>query len=403
MKVELRVAVIGCGNRGADVYARHLADLGVGISHLVEPRAARRAEVASRHGLPAEAQFGHWDDFFALGRVADAVVIATPDDQHLEPALKALALGYDVLLEKPICLHEAELDQLRRAEAASASRVSVCHVLRAAPFFRAVSDVIRSGRLGQVIGINIMENVAFWHYAHSYVRGNWRSSPPAAPFILAKSCHDLDVLRWFAASLPVQVSSSGGLRHFRPEQAPVGAAQRCVSCGVPDCPFDARRFYGSLPTDQWPVTVLTAGGLSLDEALESGPYGECVYLGKNNVPDHQVVTVEFGGGVQAELTVSAFTHNNTRTLKVMGSHGELRGHMDRGELEVHDFRQNTREVIEVDAGGNHGGGDRVLVAEWVAYLRGMAGVPTPLSESLDSHRMAFAAERSRLEGVKVRF
>ncbi|WP_135227672.1 Gfo/Idh/MocA family protein [Deinococcus fonticola] len=405
MKRDLRVAIIGCGNRGADVYARHLAELGaevgVTVSHLVEPRPARLAEVAAQHGVPAEAQFAHWADFFALGRVADAVVIATPDDAHIGPAVQALALGYDVLLEKPICLHEEELDVLQRAEAASTGRVSVCHVLRAAPFFRAVNEVLSSGRLGQLVGINLVENVAFWHYAHSYVRGNWRASPPAAPFILAKSCHDLDVLRWFAGRPPIRVSSSGGLHHFRPEQAPPGAAQRCVTCPVPDCPFDARSIYRSRPPGQWPLTVLMAGGSTLEQALEDGPYGECVYLGKNNVPDHQVVTVEFAVGLQAELTVSAFTHNNTRTLKIMGSHGELRGHLDHGEVEVHDFRTGGREVIRVDTAGNHGGGDVALVAGWAAALRGEAPVPTPLAESLDSHRMAFAAEKSRLGGVKI--
>lgn len=397
----MKVAVIGCGNRGGDVYARHLAGQGVDIRHLVEPRAVRRTEIAERHDLPSSCQFAHWDEFFALGKVADAVVIATPDDQHIEPALKALELGYDVLLEKPICLHEPELDRLLQAEQASAGRVSVCHVLRAAPFFRAVNEVLKSGRLGQLVGLDLVENVAFWHYAHSFVRGNWRASPPAAPFVLAKSCHDLDVLRWFAARPPVQVSSSGSLHHFRPQNAPAGAAERCVSCPVQDCPFDARKIYLNRPPDQWPVTVLTANGLSLQEALEVGPYGECVYLGKNNVVDHQVVTVEFQGGLQAELTVSAFTHNNTRTLKIMGSHGELRGHMDRGELEVHDFRSGQVEQIQVDASGNHGGGDSALVAAWVAFLRGEADVPTPLAESLDSHRMAFAAERSRQAGVKV--
>ncbi|RJF71069.1 gfo/Idh/MocA family oxidoreductase [Deinococcus cavernae] len=401
MKRDLRVAIIGCGNRGADVYARHLTEVGVTVSHLVEPRPARLSEVAARHGVPAQAQFAHWDDFFALGRVADAVVIATPDDAHIGPAVQALALGYDVLLEKPICLHEEELDVLQRAEAASTGRVSVCHVLRAAPFFRAVSEVLSSGRLGQLVGINLVENVAFWHYAHSYVRGNWRASPPAAPFILAKSCHDLDVLRWFAGRPPIRVSSSGGLHHFRPQQAPPGAAQRCVTCPVPDCPFDARSIYRSRPLGQWPLTVLMAGGHTLEQALEDGPYGECVYLGKNNVPDHQVVTVEFADGLQAELTVSAFTHNNTRTLKVMGSHGELRGHLDHGEVEVHDFRTGGREVIRVDTAGNHGGGDVALVAGWAASLRGEAPVPTPLAESLDSHRMAFAAEKLRLDGVKI--
>lgn len=396
------VAILGCGNRGADVYARHLAAQGAEVAWLVEPRSTRRAEVAARHSLGPERCFSDWNEFFALGRVADALVIATPDDAHVEPCLRALELGYDVLLEKPICLDEEDLAGLLAAEARSAGRVTVCHVLRATPFFQEVARVLRSGRLGQLAGIQHAENVAYWHYAHSYVRGNWRASPPAAPFILAKSGHDLDLLRAFAAAPPLEVSSAGALLHFRPEHAPPGAADRCVRCPLTSCPYDARRIYSACAPGEWPASVLTAGGVSLAEALAGGPYGECVYAGHNNVVDHQAVTVTFAGGVRAQLTVSAFTHNNTRTLKLLGSHGELRGHLERGELELHDFRSGEAERWTVDTGGNHGGGDVGLVAAWLRFLRGEAPVPTPLAESVDSHRLAFAAERSRRRGTVER-
>ena len=397
--MTVRVAIIGAGNRGGDVYARLLAQHGAQVTHVVDPRAARLTEVAARHATPPERQFSDPDAFFALGRAADAVVIATPDDQHVRPCIQALALGYDVLLEKPICLTEAELDLLQAAEAASTGRVTVCHVLRAAPFFREVRCVLDSGALGTLIGIQHAENVAHWHYAHSYVRGNWRAAPPAAPFLLAKSCHDLDLLRAFAASPPERVSSEGGLHHFRPEHAPPGATDRCVTYPVQGCPSDARRIYLTRDLHTWPVTVLTAGGIRLSDALEQGPYGECVYLGKNDVVDHQAVTVRFRNGVNAQLTVSAFTHNNTRTLKLLGSHGELRGHMDRHELELHDFRTGHSQRWTVDASGTHGGGDDGLIQAWLASLRGHTPPPTPLSESLDSHRMAFAAERARQRGT----
>lgn len=393
------VAMLGCGNRGGDVYAAHLTAQGARVTHLVDPRPARLAEVAARLGVGAENCFSHPDALFALGRVADGLVIATPDEAHVAPCLRALALGYDVLLEKPVCLAEDELDVLLAAEAASRGRVTVCHVLRATAFFRTVRAVLASGRLGRLVGIQHAENVAYWHYAHSYVRGNWAQSPPAAPFVLAKSCHDLDLLRWFAGAPPVRVSSEGRLNHFRPEEAPPGASDRCVTCSVADCPYDARRIYGTRDPARWPVTVLTAGGVSLAEALAFGPYGRCVYGGENDVADHQAVTVVFANGVTAQLTVSAFTHNNTRTLKLLGTHGELRGQMERGEIEVHDFRTGEVERLTVDVTGSHGGGDAALVAAWLAFLRGEAGVPTPLAESLDSHRMAFAAERARRQGT----
>lgn len=396
------VAILGCGNRGGDVYARHLTAQGARVVALVDGRPERLGLVGERAGVPQGQRFKHWNDFFALGKVADAVVIATPDDQHVQPCVRALDLGYHVLLEKPVCLSEAELDRLLAAESRSSGQVTVCHVLRATPFFREIKRLLDTGRVGQLVGIQHAENVAYWHYAHSFVRGNWRVSPPAAPFVLAKSCHDLDVLRWFAGSPPERVSSEGGVHHFRPEKAPAGAAKRCLDCpAAPECPFDARQIYLSRELDHWPVTVVSqeATEAAVLDALRTGPYGECVYLGRNNVADHQAVTVRFNNGVTAQLTVSAFTHNNTRTLKLLGTRGELRAHMDRGEIEVHDFLTGELESIWVDASGNHGGGDTALVAAWLAFLKGEAEVPTPLAESLDSHRMAFAAERARLGGT----
>ncbi|MBB5232923.1 Gfo/Idh/MocA family protein [Deinococcus budaensis] len=400
--MTVTVAVLGCGNRGADVYARQLAAQGARVTALVDPRPARLAEVAARHGLGPEACFADPEAFFALGRVADAVVIATPDDAHVDPCLRALALGYDVLLEKPVCLDEADLGRLLAAEAVSPGRVTVCHVLRATPFFQAVRAVLDSGRLGRLVGIQHAENVAYWHYAHSYVRGNWAQSPPAAPFVLAKSGHDLDLLRWLAGAPPLRVSSEGALHHFRPQEAPPGASERCLTCPVVACPYDARTIYPARDPDRWPVTVLTAGGVPLAQALATGPYGRCVYHADNNVPDHQAVTVTFANGVIGQLTVSAFTHNNTRTLKLLGTHGEVRAQMERGSIEVHDFRTDEAGHQTVDVSGTHGGGDVALVAAWLAFLRGEAAVPTPLSESLDSHRMAFAAERARRRGTVER-
>jgi predicted dehydrogenase len=206
---------------------------------------------------------------------------------------------------------------------------------------------------------------------------------------------DLDLLRWFAGAPPRRIHSVGGLHHFRPEHAPPGATSRCVTCPAVDCPSDARQIYARFAPDEWPSSVLTAGGHSVQHALETGPYGECVYLGRNNVVDHQAVTIAFENGVTAQLTVSAFTHNNTRTLRLLGSHGELRGHMETGELEWHDFRTGAVQRWNVVSPGRHGGGDAGLVRAWLRALRGHGPVPTPLAESLDSHRMAFAAERDR--------
>ncbi|MBB6097502.1 putative dehydrogenase [Deinobacterium chartae] len=398
------VALIGLGNRGFDAYGRLISEMPhLGrVTHAVDALPGRLERARRLFGLGEDALFAHWDAFFALGRVADAVVIATPDDQHLEPTLKALELGYHVLLEKPITLREADLEVLLAAERRSVGRVTVCHVLRYTPFFSKLKAMVEAGAVGQLVGIQHTENIAHWHFAHSYVRGNWRSTRFAAPMLLAKACHDLDILRWLVDSPPRRVSSQGSLHHFRPENRPVGATDRCLDgCAVEaSCPYSAPRLYLTGDLAAWPTRVVcdTPERAAVLEALRSGPYGRCVYACDNDVADHQNVLVEFESGVQVALTVSAFTQHNTRTLQIFGTHGELRGDLERGEIEWHDFRTQEHHRISVPTprGRGHAGGDERLVRAWLESLADHAELRTTLAASIDSHRMAFEAERARL-------
>jgi predicted dehydrogenase len=257
--------------------------------------------------------------------------------------------------------------------------------------------------------------------------------------ILAKASHDLDLLRWFAGDRCAAVASFGALSHFRPERAPAGAAERCWDgerrCPVAaECPFDAVRLYveRTAHVDGWPVSVVTddpAPGARM-AALASGPYGRCVYGADNDVVDHQVTALEFANGVRATLTVSGLTADNTRTIRIGGTRGELRGRLDTGEIEIRRFlpagqqgtdgpwdrdelgraamRDDERIVLQATAvplHDGHGGGDDGLMTDAVARLRALRdGDPdaesearTSLAASIESHLMAFAAETSRLE------
>lgn len=406
------VALLGAGNRGADVYGEHLARLpgGARIVALAEPDPLRRARAAARHGVAPERTFASWTELLAGGRLADALIVATPDALHLAPTKAALALGYHCLLEKPIAPTLAEVLELAEAARALPGRVTVAHVLRHARFFRTLKELLDAGRIGELMNVQHTENIGHWHFAHSYVRGNWRREADASPMILAKACHDLDLLRWLVGRPCERVSSYGGLRHFRPENAPAGSTERCLDgCAVErTCPYSAPRIYlerfGAEP--RWPNTVVTPepDPERLLAALRAGPYGRCVYRCDNDVADQQTVALQFQGGVSAALTVSAFTEANTRTVHLMGSHGEIRGHMERGELIVHDFVRGSRETLALPVtGAGHGEADEELLRDFIGRLRGGSGGPalTDLEASIDSHLMAFAAERARREGVGV--
>ncbi|GAC1442778.1 MAG: hypothetical protein NVSMB52_00340 [Chloroflexota bacterium] len=289
--------------------------------------------------------------------------------------------------------------------------LSVAHVLRYTSLFTAVHEIVQSGRLGDIVTVEHRENVAYWHMAHSYVRGNWRRSEDTAPMILTKCCHDLDVLSWILSPFPVRrLHSFGSLMHFRAENAPPGAPDRCIhGCPVADsCPFYAPRMY---PSDsvEWPVTALSTD-LSVQgrtHALETGPYGRCVYRCDNDVVDHQVVTMEHENGTLATLIMQGHSHEEGRTMRYDGTRATLRarfGYTQSPEITLHDHSTGTAETVPLCGthSGGHGGGDTGTIRAFAEAIRGGRSTGrTSAQASLESHLLAFAAERSRENGTVV--
>lgn len=402
------VALVGAGNRG-QTYLSWVRDH-PGRARLVavaDPDPYRRDLVAA--GDPAVVHHDDWRELAARGRVADMVVIATQDRGHAEPAEAFAALGYAVLLEKPIAPTEAECRRIVAAVERAGVPFGVCHVLRYTPYTDLVKEVVDSGVLGRLVDVQHLEPVGWWHMAHSYVRGPWRREDESAPMLLAKSCHDLDWIRYVTGLRIEEVSSFGSLTELRPENRPEGAADRCLDCGLePTCPYSAPRLYlGTLRADGpvWPVTVVTS---RTDEdgvldALRTGPYGRCVWDCDNDVVDHQVVSMRLEGGAAATFTMTAFSEQTHRQTRVFGTHGCLEGDGER--VRVVDFRTNTVRVLEVGAAGSnaadgHGGGDAGLMDAFTAAVAtgDRSWVRSGPAESLESHLAVFAAEQARRTG-----
>lgn len=439
MSDPVTLAVLGAGDRGRGTYGRWALDHPerARVVAVADPDPDRRSAMAAEHGIPPETTAADWRDLLTRPGLADAVIVATPDREHASAAIAALDLGYDILLEKPIAPTLDEVRAVGDAAARSAATVTVAHVLRYTPFFAAVKQAIEAGWIGELVTIAHTEHIGYWHFAHSFVRGNWRNEAESSPMILAKACHDLDLLRWLVGDRCTAISSFGGLHHFRPSQAPPVALDRCWDgerrCpAAPDCPFDAVRFYVERleGVTAWPVSVMaddpSRGGRL--RAIATGPYGRCVYHADNDVADHQVVALDFRNGVRATLMVNGLTADNTRTITLNGTRGELRGRLDTGEIEIRRFlpggetrpgpwdrddagRSTLRgdETITLTAApptfDGHGGGDHAMLDDVVEHLRarrdGEEGAAregrTSLATSLESHLLAFAAEASRRE------
>ncbi|MFJ8278675.1 Gfo/Idh/MocA family protein [Streptomyces griseoviridis] len=409
----VRIALVGAGNRGL-TYARWIHQ---------NPDRARLVAVAdpdegARAASRAETAFAGWREFLAAtardGRLADGVIVATQDRDHVEPVLALARAGYAVMTEKPLAPTEEECRTLVTGVQATGVPFAVCHVLRYTPYTDLVREVVGSGVLGTLTGVEHLEPVGWWHFAHSYVRGPWRREDLSSPMILAKSSHDLDWIAYVTGRRIETVVSFGGLTHFRPENAPAGSTDSCLTCPVEKgCPYSAAKlYYPALRTGggAWPVSHVTSAAHGpgdepvLTEALRTGRYGRCVYRCDNDVADHQVVAMRLAGGPTATLTMSAFTEQTHRQTRLFGSHGWLRGDGER--VTVHDFRDDSVTVRGTGPSGSnaadgHGGGDTALTEAFVTALAtgDRRYIRSGPAESLGSHLAAFAAERSRRDGT----
>ncbi|MFE6755476.1 Gfo/Idh/MocA family protein [Streptomyces sp. NPDC057684] len=412
----LTLAVAGAGARGAGYLGLAAEDATpVRITAIAEPRIARRDELALRHDVPDEGLFTDWRELAARPRLADAVLIAVQDSGHLEAAEAFAGLGYDILLEKPMATSVEDVDRIAAAAEEAGVSLTVCHVMRYSPYTVRLKELVDAGRIGDVVSVQHLEPIGYWHYAHSYVRGNWRRADESSFALLTKSCHDIDWLSHVVGRSACSVSSFGSLSHFRPENAPAGSTDRCVNCPLAksSCAYAAqklyriglreggvKRYFARIAADELTEEAVT-------RALETGPYGRCVYRSDNDVVDHQVVNLEYEGDLTASFTLTAFTPQEDRHTKIFGTRGQLTG--DGRTIEVYDFTTDERTLIDTDNGGagaaeGHGGGDAGLVSAFLKALH--QGRPelllTGVRESRDTHRVVFAAEEARRTGQVVR-
>ncbi len=409
----VKVLVVGAGGRGSGyaAYSLNSPDQ-MRVVGVAEPVAERRRRMAREYSIPAENVFSDWREAAGRERLADAVLICTQDSMHTDPVLAFAARGYHILLEKPMAPTEDECRRITEAVEGAGVIFAVCHVLRYTPHTRRLKDLLDQGIIGDLVSLQHVEVVGHWHQAHSYVRGNWRNEKESSFMLLAKSCHDIDLIRYLMDRPCRRVSSFGSLHHFRSSQKPAGAADRCLDCGVEHtCPYSAVKIYlGFLARgqDKWPVNVLTdkpVNAGTIVAALREGPYGRCVYACDNDVVDHQVVNLEFAGGCSAVFTMTAFGEGGRKT-RLFGTRGELYG--DGGKIRHYDFLTGESRLLEVNKAadsilGGHGGGDRGIMH---SFIRAVAeNDPAPIlssaRETLESHRMTFAAERARREGIVV--
>lgn len=452
----IRAVLIGAGQRGAQSYApyalQHPDELQ--FVAVAEPDPERRAAFAEQHHIPKHGCHESWEPLLDQPAMGEAAFVCTQDWQHTGPAVAAMEAGYHVLLEKPMANTEEDCCLLYRVSAETGRQLHIGHVLRYTPHFNKIRELVQSGVLGRIVQVEHRENVSFWHMAHSFVRGSWRRSDQSSPMILAKCCHDLDILPWVLGKNTVRLASTGSLMHFRPENAPEGSPDRCLEgCPAEEiCPYyaphiylDMAPFWNSFADTAtgfprwaaetytrnpawirtlavfipalreiteyrgWPLSVLAndPSRENLEEALQEGPYGRCVYRCDNDVVDQQVVLMEMEGGASVTLTMHGHSHHEHRSTRIEGSEGRLEAVFGTGgaRIVLDEHRTDWHKEFDTSApaGSGHGGGDLKLVAGFLDSIRREAREEAlrGTQEALQAHLLAFAAEQARVDGVFV--
>lgn len=412
MKV-LTVALIGAGARG-QCYTNFMKDNGFKVVAVAEPLTERREYAKHKHNIPDEMCFNSWTELLSVPKLADIAIISTQDRMHYEPAMKAISLGYNILLEKPAATTPKECMNIALAAKEKDVKVLVCHVLRYTPFFSKIKELILDDKLGKVISVQHSECVGNVHQSHSYVRGNWHNTEKSSNMLLAKSCHDIDIIQWLIDSKCTKVQSFGSLSYFTRENAPNGAPDYCID-GCPyadECCYNAVKLYMQSENEYWHQWFRNAATNKIDpddedvkNALKNTQYGKCVFKCENDVVDHQVVNMEFKNGATASFSMCAFNKGG-RYIRIMGTKGEIYGDMDNDTINLFDFSTRKHTVInpasiKVDGShaGGHGGGDKGIVNTLYKYLTdGYDGAwLSEIGISAENHIITFAAEASRLE------
>ena len=401
--------VIGAGSRGM-IYGTWAKENGHTIRAVAELRPDRLRHAAAILGVPEQNCYTDGKELLAREKLADVAIVATMDRDHYGHVMQALDRGYDILLEKPISPNARECLEIEEKANRLGRKIIVCHVLRYTAFFSTLKDVIDSGELGKVVAIKHSENIGNYHMAHSFVRGNWRNTSLSSPIIMQKSCHDLDILLWLTGAHCTKVASFGSLSYFKESNAPDGSSDRCCTCAVREnCRFDAWKCYapilGSWPAD---VVCLEQTEDALRTALETGPYGRCVYRCDNDVCDHMSSIMEFDNGITATFSLTAQTDMIHRNIHIMCENGEILADDGLKTITITHFTSShaeapkTRTIHIGRSASGHGGGDSGIMEDLVRVLTSHdTDSRSSISRSVESHLMACAIEKARLTGKVV--
>lgn len=416
---DIKIVVIGCGDR-ATVYCEE------GVNQLkkmeivaaIDPDKERLRYMREHFGITEAQCYTDMQDVLIQGKIADCVINGTMDTMHYETTIPFLKQGYHMILEKPVVNNAEQLLEIKKVAKENQCKLLVCHVLRYTPYYRKIKEMLDNGDLGEIMNIQTSERVGAYHSSMSYIRGKWNSAKHCgSSLLLAKCCHDIDLICWLNhGKKPISVQSDGGRDYFLREKAPKGSGNRClVDC--PDeirknCVYDVQSMYLDnclLPWYPWQCTGKNWQEVTEEEKVESlkiyNPHGRCIYkCDEGDIVDHQNVMIHFEDGSTAIHTVTLGAMRPGRTIWVQGTKGEIEGRAEDGVLYYREYDKKTSRYNEYQVNfsdtegetGGHFGGDKGLVADFCALMRGETPSVscTSIDDSVTGHMLCYAADEA---------
>ena len=420
---KIKIAVVGYGNRG-QVYADYSLDEPneVEVVAIIDPNAFKLQVAKERYQLSDGQLFSCYADFLKANIDTDIVINATMDQVHYQTAMEILQSKRHMLIEKPIVEKKAQLLEIQRTAKENGCMVFVCHVLRYSPFYKTIKKMIADGKLGNIISMEMNEHVWIPHFLSSYGRGKWNSEAECgSPILLAKCCHDMDLICWLNGKPVNKVFSFGHRSHFVKMNKPQDATEYCYNC-----PHNRTCKYNALDlnyyNDTMPFLVWDSFNKPYDqitpeekmEFLKTDRYGKCAYDCGGDVMDRQNLLVDFEDGSVASFTLSCGASRTDRYIHIVGTDGEVEGKVESNkfvyrtyiaekvcyEEEVIDLSQ---QVVNNAKYGGHSGGDYGIMYDLVRYLNGDKSSMsiTLLDDSVNSHLLVYGAEESRKTGKAI--
>lgn len=432
---KIKCVILGYGDRSSRYSEYALLNPNeLEIVAVIDINELKLKQAKQKFNLPDSVLYKNLDLFLKDNIECDVVINGTMDQLHYDTTMALLEKGYNILLEKPVTSDAEQLLDIKRKAEEKGCKVVVCHVLRYTPFYSSIKKLIDLGEIGKITDIQMNEHVWHGHFVNSYVRGKWRSEKECGSgLLLAKSCHDTDLMCWLNnCTYPTEVASFGSRSFFCPENAPEGSTEYCFDCHCKDkCFFDAYKFeleMDAIPQYTWAELNLPEEELTKEEKkefLKKSVFGKCVYKTDMDIVDRQCVAVNFANGSVGTLNVVGGTTKAGRHIHIICEYGEILGYIEKNKIIYRKLKREevknkyvcdeqfyTDEVIEVgkefagasNAVSGHYGGDYLIMKDLVRYLNGesTSAATTVISDSVNGHLVVYAAELSRKNSTVVK-